>query len=174
MEADEFDAFYAISFSRLVNQLYAIIGDRDEAQDCVQEAFARAWSHRRKLDSSGSPEAWVRLTAYRLAVQQPDEPIRRERITRAVSCIAGDLHRVARAQCLFVARMENRNFRRALGQLHVQHFGLRSEEPVVRVQANAYTSCRQAGQRQHHPAALQTDGEAVPVLATIVGPLRRD
>ena len=79
MEADEFDAFYAISFSRLVNQLYAIIGDRDEAQDCVQDAFVRAWSQRRKLDGSGSPEAWVRLTAYRLAVSRWRRAVRSRR-----------------------------------------------------------------------------------------------
>ena len=68
MEADEFDAFYTDAFSRVVNQVYAMIGNREEAQDCVQEAFVRAWSHRRILDGDGSPEAWVRLTAYRLAV----------------------------------------------------------------------------------------------------------
>lgn len=33
----EFDAFYTVSFTRLVGQVYALIGDRDEAQDCVQE-----------------------------------------------------------------------------------------------------------------------------------------
>ena len=47
-----------------------MIGDRDEAQECVQEAFVRAWSHRRKLDRDGHPEAWVRTTAYRLAVSR--------------------------------------------------------------------------------------------------------
>jgi RNA polymerase sigma-70 factor (ECF subfamily) len=70
MDAAEFDAFYTTSFSRLVNQVHAMTGDRDEAQDCVQEAFVRAWSHRRKLNRSGSPEAWVRTTAYRLAVSR--------------------------------------------------------------------------------------------------------
>jgi RNA polymerase sigma-70 factor (ECF subfamily) len=70
MEADEFDAFYTVSFIRLVSQVHAMIGDRDEAQDCVQEAFVRAWSNRGRLDSSGSPEAWVRTTAYRLAVSR--------------------------------------------------------------------------------------------------------
>jgi RNA polymerase sigma-70 factor (ECF subfamily) len=45
-----------------------MIGDRDEAQECVQEAFVRAWTHRRKLSRAGHPEAWVRTTAYRLAV----------------------------------------------------------------------------------------------------------
>ncbi len=79
MDVDEFDAFYAVSFSRVVHQVYALIGDRDEAQDCVQEAFARAWSHRRKLDGSGHPEAWVRTTAYRLAVSRWRRAVRARR-----------------------------------------------------------------------------------------------
>ena len=70
MEAEEFDDFYTASFTRLVGQVYAMIGDRDEAHDCVQEAFVRAWSHRRQLQRARSPEAWVRTTAYRLAVSR--------------------------------------------------------------------------------------------------------
>ena len=67
---EEFDEFYLASFGRLVGHLQAMIGNRDEAQDCVQEAFVRAWSHRRTLERSRSPEAWVRTTAYRLAVSR--------------------------------------------------------------------------------------------------------
>jgi RNA polymerase sigma-70 factor (ECF subfamily) len=70
MEQTEFDAFYAGSYARLVHQLHAMIGDREEAADCVQEAFARAWSHRHRLDTAQAPEAWVRTTAYRLAVSR--------------------------------------------------------------------------------------------------------
>lgn len=70
MEAPEFDAFYVASYPRLVRQLHAMIGDRDEAEECVQEAFAKAWSHRRSLDRDRAPEAWVRTTAYRLAVSR--------------------------------------------------------------------------------------------------------
>lgn len=70
MDADEFDEFYAASFRRVTGQVYAMIGDLDEATECVQEAFARAWAHRRKLDRSGHPEAWVRTTAHRLAVSR--------------------------------------------------------------------------------------------------------
>jgi len=70
MDAAEFDAFYTGSFRRVVSQVAAMIGNRDEAQDCVQEAFARAWSHRRELGQVHSPEAWVRTTAYRLAVSR--------------------------------------------------------------------------------------------------------
>lgn len=70
MDEAEFDEFYTSSFGRLTAQLYAMIGDRDEAQDCVQEAFVRAWQHRRKLSRTEHPEAWVRTTAYRLSVSR--------------------------------------------------------------------------------------------------------
>jgi RNA polymerase sigma-70 factor (ECF subfamily) len=70
MSPEEFTDFYSASFRRLVGQLYAMTGDAAEAQDAVQEAFVRAWSHRRKLDASGSPEAWVRSTAWRIAVSR--------------------------------------------------------------------------------------------------------
>ena len=70
MDASEFDDFYTGSFQRITGQLYAMIGDRDEAQDCVQEAFVRAWAHRGSLRRSGHPDAWVRTTAYRLAVSR--------------------------------------------------------------------------------------------------------
>lgn len=70
VDEQAFDELYAASFRRLTAQLYAQIGDLDEAQDCVQEAFARAWSHRRSLRTDQQPEAWVRTTAYRLAVSR--------------------------------------------------------------------------------------------------------
>jgi RNA polymerase sigma-70 factor (ECF subfamily) len=79
MDAHEFDAFYTASYSRLVAQVYAMIGDRDEAQECVQEAFVRAWSHRGRLDRTHAPEAWVRTTAYRLAVSRWRRVVRARR-----------------------------------------------------------------------------------------------
>jgi RNA polymerase sigma-70 factor, ECF subfamily len=75
----EFDELYDGSFRRLVSQLYALTGDVQEAQDCVQEAFVRAWSHRRSLDRTGHPEAWVRTTAHRLAVSRWRRTVRSRR-----------------------------------------------------------------------------------------------
>ena len=90
MEAEEFDVFYTASFQRLVSQVYAMIGDRDEAQECVQEAFVRAWSHHRRLDKAHAPEAWVRTTAYRLAVSRWRRTVRSRRAPdRAVQSTAG-------------------------------------------------------------------------------------
>ena len=70
MSPEEFSDFYAVSFRRLVGHLYAMTGDRAEAQDAVQEAFVRAWSHRGQLDRAGAPDAWVRATAWRIAVSR--------------------------------------------------------------------------------------------------------
>lgn len=79
MDEREFDDFYATSFQRITGQVYAMIGNRDEAQECVQEAFVRAWAHRRKLDRADHPEAWVRTTAYRLAVSRWRRVVRSRR-----------------------------------------------------------------------------------------------
>ena len=77
MDADAFDALYAGSFRRLVAQIYAMCGNFAEAQDCVQEAFVRAWDKRRVLDVEQSPEAWIRTVAYRLAVSRNGRCARR-------------------------------------------------------------------------------------------------
>ncbi|WP_033256617.1 SigE family RNA polymerase sigma factor [Kitasatospora phosalacinea] len=70
MTDEEFDAFYVSSFSLLVGQVYAMTGDWNEAQDAVQEAFLRAWGRRGQLSGSGSPHAWIRTVAWRLAVSR--------------------------------------------------------------------------------------------------------
>ncbi len=79
MDETEFDEFYAASYRRLTGQVYAMIGNLDEAQECVQEAFVRAWAHRRKLDRAEHPEAWVRVTAHRLAVSRWRRTVRARR-----------------------------------------------------------------------------------------------
>ena len=70
MDEETFAVFYATSFPRLVGQVYAMCGSVTEAQDCVQEAFIRAWNRRRSLDLNQAPQAWVRTVAYRLAVSR--------------------------------------------------------------------------------------------------------
>ncbi|GHE05614.1 SigE family RNA polymerase sigma factor [Streptomyces alanosinicus] len=69
MTEDEFDLFYMAACPRLVGQLYAMTGDYAEAQDVVQEAFARAWERRSSvLNGDRDPEAWIRTVAHRLAM----------------------------------------------------------------------------------------------------------
>ena len=70
MDERSFDEFYENSFRRLVGQTYAMCGNLAEAQDCVQEASSAPGTSGAAWTSTGSPEAWVRTVAYRLAVSR--------------------------------------------------------------------------------------------------------
>ncbi len=65
-----FDDFYLHHFQRLVVQLYAYTGDMPQAQDVVQEAFARALPRWAKLSEYDDPAAWVRRVAWNLATNR--------------------------------------------------------------------------------------------------------
>jgi RNA polymerase sigma-70 factor (ECF subfamily) len=69
-EAASFDAFYSQTVRRTTHTLYAMTGDLAEAQDAVQEAYARAWQRWSELQRYGDPEAWVRTVARRCAVSR--------------------------------------------------------------------------------------------------------
>jgi len=57
---------YAASYRRLVAQAYAFCGDVVEAEDAVQEAFARALGKSAKFRNVDNPEAWLRVVALNL------------------------------------------------------------------------------------------------------------
>jgi RNA polymerase sigma-70 factor (ECF subfamily) len=56
------ELFHA-SYRRLVTQMYAFTTDLTEAQDVVQEAFARALARPQGLSDVEVPEAWLRTVA---------------------------------------------------------------------------------------------------------------
>ncbi|GAA3394356.1 SigE family RNA polymerase sigma factor [Cryptosporangium minutisporangium] len=66
----EFATFYAAHFPTLCKQLYAYTGDRGEAQDVVQEAFARGWARWSTIRAYDEPAAWVRTVAWRLTISR--------------------------------------------------------------------------------------------------------
>jgi RNA polymerase sigma-70 factor, ECF subfamily len=70
MTDEEYRAYYAVAFPRMVGQLYLLTGDLGEAQDVVQEAFVRAWHRRRRFADGDQPDAWIRMVARRLAVSR--------------------------------------------------------------------------------------------------------
>ncbi|AGL20386.1 SigE family RNA polymerase sigma factor [Actinoplanes sp. N902-109] len=65
--ADAFDTFYRDTARRLTRYAYGLTGDPGEAQDLVQEAYARAWQRWRRLAGYDDPEAWLRLVVNRLS-----------------------------------------------------------------------------------------------------------
>src|SRR3954447_18109754 len=66
----DFDEFYVAAVHRVVLYVYAACGDRAEAQDIAQEAFARAWQHWARVSDYDDPEAWVRMVAWRLTANR--------------------------------------------------------------------------------------------------------
>jgi RNA polymerase sigma-70 factor, ECF subfamily len=62
----EFREIFALSYPRLVVQLYGVTGDAAEAEDLVQEAFVRAYAAGSRFTRVDNPEAWLRTTAVNL------------------------------------------------------------------------------------------------------------
>ncbi|MDM4720629.1 SigE family RNA polymerase sigma factor [Micromonospora sp. WMMA1363] len=69
-DAASFDEFYRSTAHRMLRYGYAVAGDHAEAQDLVQEAYARAWRQWGKLTGHPAPEAWLRLVVARLATDR--------------------------------------------------------------------------------------------------------
>src|SRR5689334_25202522 len=67
---DEFDAFYRDTSRRLARYAYGLTGDPGDAQDLVQEAYARAWQRWKRLADYEDREAWLRLVINRLSADR--------------------------------------------------------------------------------------------------------
>jgi RNA polymerase sigma-70 factor, ECF subfamily len=79
--ADEgFTVFFEGAYPRVVGQLRLLTGDLVAAEDAAQEAFVRAASRWRQLSGYDQPEAWVRMTAFRLAIDQLRRARRQRRL----------------------------------------------------------------------------------------------
>jgi RNA polymerase sigma-70 factor, ECF subfamily len=65
---DDFAEFYQASYGRMVALVAAIVGDRHQAEDIAQEAFARALTRWPRIARYDQPEAWVRRVALRLTI----------------------------------------------------------------------------------------------------------
>src|SRR4051794_4842605 len=60
-------AAYQAYYRRLVATLYGLTADHSEAQDLVQEAYARALARPKVFLDVADPEAWLRTVAVNLA-----------------------------------------------------------------------------------------------------------
>jgi RNA polymerase sigma-70 factor, ECF subfamily len=63
-EPESFEAFYAAAYRRVVGQVFALLGDLQEAEDVTQDAFAKASFHWKRIVAYDQPEAWVRRVAF--------------------------------------------------------------------------------------------------------------
>src|SRR5215218_1681868 len=79
MAHEGFAAFYASSYRRLLGQLFAVTGDLAEAENVLQEAYARAFARWSRVGDYDLPEAWVRRVAINLAAMAERSLRRRAR-----------------------------------------------------------------------------------------------
>jgi RNA polymerase sigma-70 factor (ECF subfamily) len=66
-EAD-FERLYQASYGKILGTLTAMLGDRAAAEDCVQDAFERAYRKWSTWQPIAPPEAWVHRIAINAAV----------------------------------------------------------------------------------------------------------
>jgi RNA polymerase sigma-70 factor (ECF subfamily) len=83
-DQDDFAEFYQASYRRMVALVAAMTGDRCQAEDIAQEAYARALTRWPQVARYDLPEAWVRRVAIQLTV----DALRR--MGRAVRLAAGE------------------------------------------------------------------------------------
>jgi RNA polymerase sigma-70 factor, ECF subfamily len=86
----DFDEFYDASFRRVVGQVYAMAGSLSEAEDSVQEAFARAWQNWNRVGQYADAEAWVRSVAFRISVSSWRKTVNRITAHRRRAAVADD------------------------------------------------------------------------------------
>ncbi len=66
----DFSAFYGAHVGSLTAQMYALTGSWTEAQDAVQEGFARALARWSTVSGHADPVAWVRTVSNRVAISR--------------------------------------------------------------------------------------------------------
>ncbi|MBA3411178.1 MAG: sigma-70 family RNA polymerase sigma factor [Geodermatophilaceae bacterium] len=66
----DFSTFYAQHVGSLTAQIYALTGSWPEAQDAVQEGFARALARWSTVSGHADPVAWVRTVSHRVAISR--------------------------------------------------------------------------------------------------------
>ena len=64
----DFDRLYRTSYPRLVGTLVGVLGDRAAAEDCVQDAFVRAYAAWPRWKPDAPAEAWLHRIALNVAV----------------------------------------------------------------------------------------------------------
>lgn len=65
--AEDFDSLYRASYPRVLRTLTGILGDRTTAEECLQEAFVRAFKAWPRWRPDAPAEAWVHRIAINVA-----------------------------------------------------------------------------------------------------------
>jgi RNA polymerase sigma-70 factor (ECF subfamily) len=80
-----FEDIYRESYPRLVGQLFVVTTSRAEAEEVVQEAFARLWAQWARVREYENIEAWVRRVALNFAISRWRRATRHEQLLDVTS-----------------------------------------------------------------------------------------
>jgi RNA polymerase sigma-70 factor (ECF subfamily) len=64
---EDFDRLYRSSYRRILYTMYGILGDHAAAEDCTQDAFAKAFKAWSGWRPDAPPEAWLHRIAVNVA-----------------------------------------------------------------------------------------------------------
>src|SRR5258707_447426 len=78
---DDFEAFFRARTPALLRSAYLLTGDRQLAEDLVQDALARTHRAWGRLTDGGNPESYVRQVMYHVQVSR----WRRRRVTESLT-----------------------------------------------------------------------------------------
>ncbi len=161
-DSREFDAFYVASSRRVLGQVYAMTGDRAEAEDAVAEAYLRAWDRWGTVQKCASPEAWVRQVAYRAAVSSWRKAVNRLRAHRR-DAVAPDVDGLSPDHVALVHALRQipADQRRVIVLHHL--VGLSVDEIVAEVDAPAGTVKARLARGRRALAVRLTDSEECAV-----------
>lgn len=68
MHRSEFEKFASAIRPRLASRAFAMVGDKAEAEDIVQDCMLKLWTIRQNLDDYTSPEALAMTIVYHLSL----------------------------------------------------------------------------------------------------------
>jgi RNA polymerase sigma-70 factor (ECF subfamily) len=160
---DEFEDFYEASYGRVVALVAAMVGDRHQAEDIAQEAFARALTRWSRVARYDLPEAWVRRVAIRLTIDATRRTHRALRLSARLAARQGSQARdPLAATALHLALM-----RLPLPQRQVLVLYYLADLPVNDIARDCGVSVgtvrtRLAAGRQRLERELSETGEEVP------------
>lgn len=75
-----FDALYEATSARLLAVCVAVLTDREDAEEALQEVYVKLWRHADRYDAGlGTPDAWLVSIARNAAVDRRRRSARRQR-----------------------------------------------------------------------------------------------
>src|SRR5258708_17569482 len=66
----DFALLYEVTYPRLMSALTRAVGNQPDAEECVQQAFEKAWKAWPRWKPISDPEAWIARIALRTAINR--------------------------------------------------------------------------------------------------------